>query len=150
MAAKTKQYEIQENIGQEFIDNLTGEEKKIVTRLRALALECLPKANEKKFYSLPVPSYSHNRMICFIWPPSVNWGKKKNTLESRGVVLGFCQGNLMSNEEGVLLKEGRKQVYCMYFRFLKEIDDQLIRSLFYEAEMIDDSFAKKKKQLKKS
>lgn len=132
------------------IDELSGEEKKIVRRLRALVLECLPTAVEKNYYGISVPFYTRHRMICFIWPPSMSWGKKKYTLEEHGVTLGFCQGNLMSNEDGVLLKEGRKQVYCMYFKSLKEIDDQLIRSLLFEAEMIDNSFSSKKKTSKKN
>jgi hypothetical protein len=148
MTRNKKKIEQVENSGQALIDVLSGEEKSIVKRLRALVLECLPKAVEKNYYGLSVPFYKHNRMICFIWPPSMSWGKKKYTLEEHGVTLGFCQGNLMSNEEGVLLKENRKQVYCMYFKSLKEIDDQLIRSLLYEAEMIDDSFSKKKKTSK--
>jgi hypothetical protein len=132
------------------IDTLSGEEKSIVKRLRALVLECLPKAIEKNSYGVSVPFFSHNRMICFIWPPSVSWGKKKYTLEGHGVTLGFCQGNRMSNDDGILLKEGRKQVYCMYFKSVKEIDDQQIRSLLYEAEIIDETFSPKKRRLKKS
>jgi len=150
MAGKKKKIVAIENSGQALIDSLSGEEKNIVKRLWTLVLECLPKAIEKNYYGISVPYYSQNRMICFIWPPSTYWGKKKYTLEENGVTLGFCQGNRMSNQDGLLLKEGRKQVYCMYFKSLKEIDDNLIRSLLYEAEMIDDTFARKKKPLKKS
>lgn len=145
MASSKQTAHIIEDGGQELLDKLTGEEKKIFQRLRALILECLPRATEKKYYGLNVPFYTHNRLICFIWPPSVNWGKKEKSLEIDGVTLGFNQGNLMSNEDGVLLKENRKQVYCMYFRSLKDIDESRIRALLYEAEMIDDGFAKKKK-----
>ena len=86
-------------------------------------------------------------MICFIWPPSIYWGPKKewNDKKEKGVTLGFCQGNKMSNEDGALLIEGRKQVYCMYFKTLKEINDEQIRALLYEAELVDDGFKKKKK-----
>src|ERR1043165_2704880 len=141
MAGARKKIDAVENSGQALIEILSGEEKNIVRRLRALVLECLPKAEERNYYGVSVPFYRHNKMICFIWPPSMSWGKKKYTLEKHGVTLGFCQGNLMSNEDGVLLKEGRKQVYCIYFKSLKEIDDQLIRSHLYEAEIIDDTFA---------
>lgn len=115
-------------------------------RLRALILECLPKATEKVSYG--VPFYSRNRMICFIWPPSIFWGPKRTleTQQAKGAVLGFCQGNRMSNEDGVLLAEGRKQVYCMYFHTLNEINENQIRALLFEAELIDESFAKKKKR----
>jgi hypothetical protein len=126
----------------EVILGLPKDEQVIVKRLRALILECLPKAIEKNSYG--VPFYSRNRMIVFIWPPSVYWGPKKKDYSSRGTTLGFCQGNLMSNEDGALLAEGRKQVYCLYFKSVNEIDDEQIRALLFEADLIDEQFRKKK------
>jgi hypothetical protein len=102
----------------EVIIDLPKSEQIIVKRLRALILECLPHALEKNSYG--VPFYRRNRMICFIWPPSITWGSKKGPYAEKGVTLGFCQGNLFSNDEKVLLKEGRKQVYCMYFKSVKD------------------------------
>jgi hypothetical protein len=49
----------------------------------------------------------------------------------------------MSNEEGTLLAEGRKQVYVMYFMSLKDLDEQQVRARLFEAAMIDDQFAKR-------
>jgi hypothetical protein len=128
----------------ETILSLPRPEQVIVNRLRTLILECLPKSIEKISYG--VPFYKRHRMICFIWPPSIYWGPKKqwNDKEEKGVTLGFCQGNLMSNEDRILLAEGRKQVYCMYFNALKEINDKQIRTLLFEAEFVDEGFAKKR------
>ena len=119
----------------------------MVKRLRALIQECLPQAVEEPKYGLGVPYYSHYRQICFIWPSSFYWGPKKKEESGKPplVSLGFCYGNLMSNEDNVLKAEGRKQVYCMYFKSIDEIDDRQIRTLLYEAELIDESFGKKKK-----
>jgi hypothetical protein len=129
----------------EIIEGLPKAEQLIVKRLRAIILECLPKAEEKKSYG--VPFYRRNRMICYIWPSSIQWEptKKKKDPEKL-VVLGFCQGNLMSNEDHVLLAEGRKQVYCMYFKSLPQINEPQIRALLFEAGMIDESFKKIKKK----
>jgi hypothetical protein len=129
---------------EEFLMTLPKEEAVIVKRLRALVKECLPKAEEKLNYGAPY--YTNHRMICFIWPPSAYWGPKPSSdkLKNKGVSLGFCYGNLMSNDDGALLAEGRKQVYVMYFRSLKEIDEQHVRSLLFEAGLLDDSFPKKK------
>ncbi len=126
----------------EVIGSLPKEEQIIVKRLRAIILDCLPTATEKNMYG--VPFYSRHRLICFIWPPSIYLGPKKPTVRREGVTLGFQYGNLMSNEDGILLKENRKQVYCMYFRSPKEINDGQIRALLYEAELIDDGFARHK------
>ena len=59
----------------EIIDDLPRAEQVIMKKLRSFIKECLPKATEKNSYGAPF--YSHHRMICFIWPPSVRWGPKK-------------------------------------------------------------------------
>ena len=103
--------------------------------------ERLPKATEKVSYK--VPFYRRNRLICFIWPPSIFWGPKRTpeTQQAKGLALGFCQGNLMSNEESLLLAEGRKQVYCMYFHTIQDIRDEQLRPLLFG--LVDDGFKKK-------
>ena len=52
----------------------------------------------------------------------------------------------MSNEDHVLLAEGRKQIYCMYFKTVNEINVQQLRALLFEAGIVDEGFAKKKKR----
>lgn len=136
--------------GTEIVDEammkLPREERILAQRLRTLVAECLPKASEQAYYGLGVPFYRHNRLICFIWPQSIAWGpaRPKEASNKKGVALGFCQGNRMSNEEGFLLSEGRKQVYCMYFQMLSDIDEPLVRSLLFEAGLIDETFRRKK------
>jgi hypothetical protein len=132
----------------EMIATLPRPEQVVVKRLRALILECIPQATEKTYYDLTIPFYKRNRLICFIWPPSLFWevGKNYEKRKSKGVSLGFNQGNLMSNEDGVLLAEGRKQVYVMYFKKLDDIDETRVRALLFEAAMIDEQFSKKKKK----
>ncbi len=126
----------------EVIFDLPDHERVIVKRLRSIILECLPKAIEKNSYG--VPFYTGNRMICFIWPPSIYWGPKKESYNKKSVTLGLCQGYLFSNDDGALLAEGRKQVYCMYFNSLKEINEDQVRAILFEAELIDQQFKKKK------
>lgn len=130
------------------IATLPRNEQVLVKKLRALIIECIPQATEKAYYDLGIPFYTRNRLICFIWPPSVSWepGANHEKRKSKGVSLGFNQGNLMSNEDGVLLAEGRKQVYVMYFKEPNDIDEVQVRALLFEAAMIDGQFAKKKKR----
>jgi hypothetical protein len=132
----------------QMIANLPRNEQVLVKRLRALIIECIPNATEKAYDDLDMPFYTRNRLICFIWPPSVRWepGVNHEKRKAKGVSLGFNQGNLMSNEDGVLLAEGRKQVYMIYFKDLDDIDDTKVRALLFEAAMIDEQFAKKKKR----
>lgn len=129
---------------EEFIGGLEPTEKVLVNRLRKLILDVDPRLQEKLSYG--VPYFFHNRRICFIWPAShfpCSDDKRKEYPEK--VQLGFCYGNLLSNEQGVLLAEGRKQVYLMKFTSPSEIDDKIIREIVMEAVMIDDSFKAPKK-----
>lgn len=134
------------------IDNMIAalprDERVLVNRLRALVTECLPKATEKAYKGQAMPFYIHNRLICFIWPPSVAWEANANyeKQKTKGVALGFNQGNLMSNDDGILLAEGRKQVYMLYFKKLADIDDHQIRALLFEAALVDEQFSKKTKK----
>ncbi|MBL7850468.1 MAG: DUF1801 domain-containing protein [Cyclobacteriaceae bacterium] len=135
-------------IVEEAMLRLPTPERVMMRRLRSLVQECLPKASELAYYGLGVPFYRHNRLICFLWPPSIGWGPKDSTKsrKPKGLTLGFCQGNLMSNEGGHLLAEGRKQIYCMYFNKPADIDEALVKSLLFEAGLIDETFAKKKRK----
>jgi hypothetical protein len=132
----------------DMIANLPRNEQVLVKKLRALIIECIPQATEKTYHDLRIPFYSRNRLICFIWPPSIQWeaGGNQKKQKEKGVSLGFNQGKLMSNEDGILLAEGRRQVYVMYFKKLEDIDEAKVRALLFEAAMIDEQFAKKKKK----
>ena len=135
----------------EMIAALPREEQVLVKKLRALVIECIPHATEKAYKDLAMPFYTRNRLICFISPPSTNWktNADREKQKTKGVSLGFNQGKLMANEEGLLLSEGRKQVYMMYFKKLDDIDDNQVRALLFEAAMIDEQFATKKKRKSK-
>lgn len=132
----------------QMIATLPPDEQVLVKRLRALVTDSIPQATEKVYEGQVMPFYTKNRLICFIWPPSADWKSNVNyeKQKAKGVALGFNQGKLMSNENGVLLAEGRKQVYMMYYKKLDDIDEKKIRALLFEAAMIDEQFAKKKKK----
>ena len=127
----------------EVIEDLPKNEQQIVKRLRALILDCLPHIQEMNTGG--VPYYRRNRNILFIWPPSIYWGPNKESMNKKGVTLGFCQGNLMRDDEGLLKSENRKQVYCIYFTSVGEIDESKLRPLIFEADELDRSFRKKRK-----
>jgi len=132
----------------QLIATLPRGEQVVVSRLRILITECIPQAKEKAYADLRMPYYAKNRLICFIWPPSVQWEPSASIekQQAKGVALGFNQGNRMANEAGVLQAEGRKQVYMMYFKNLDDINEPQVRALLFEAALIDEQFAKKKQR----
>jgi hypothetical protein len=141
MAPNAKSFE-------ELLLGLPRKEQTIINRLRSLITECIPNATEHIYDDVDIPFYRHHRLICFIWPASISWqsNRTSETLNEKGTSLGFNQGYLMSNENGVLHAEGRKQVFMMYFKSIKDLDENLVRALLFEAAMIDEQFGKKKKK----
>ena len=125
----------------DFIVNLPKEERVIVKKLRDLLIETEPRFREKLSYG--VPYFSRNRRVCFIWPASAPLGPK-----NAKVLFGFCYANLLSNVQGILLKEGRKQVYIARFSSLNEIDEKLLLEIIQEALIVDDLHPQRKKHKK--
>ena len=122
----------------DFIINLPKEERVLVSRLRDLLMETEPRFREKLSYG--VPYFSRNRRVCFIWPASAPLGPT-----NAKVSFGFCYANLLSNVQGILLKEGRKQVYIARFSSINEIDERLLLEIIQEALIVDDWHLQKKK-----
>lgn len=113
----------------DFYNEITDYERSIVDRLRAIVLGVNPNFIEKISYG--VPYYFLHTRVCFIWPASIRPGPKS------GVVLGFCQGHLMSDERGILNRENRKIVGTLTFHDAKEIEADIIRELLEDAIFID-------------
>lgn len=123
-----------------FAQALPKEEKLIFQHLRGFVLEIEPRLIETKSYG--VPYYSRNKRICFIWPVSAPDAPKAKNQKDEGtlVSLGFCYANLLSNEQGLLLSEGRKQVYIIRLRSLKELTsiENQIAEILREALLLDE------------
>ncbi len=117
---------------EEFLDYLPDNERQIVDLLREVIQDCIPECREKLAYNVPY-FYRHKR-ICFIWPASVPWGNVKQD----GVLLGFCDGNLLHDEIGYLDKGNRKQVYTKTFFSPADIDIDLIKTYLFEAVELDE------------
>ena len=134
---KQKMQEVSFRSVDEFLEFLPEEELKITEELRKTVFECIPEVKEKLSYN--VPFYRKYATICFIWPSSVLWGKKK-TYE--GVRLGFAKGHLMKDTSGYLDKGDRKQVYWRDFPTIKDIEYDLVRSFLFEAALLDNKIKK--------
>lgn len=125
----------------ELWEYLPKDQLKIVNALRELIFDCIPEVTERLSYN--VPFYKVHKGICFIWPGAVAWGK---TIKE-GVDFGFNYGYLLTDTD-YLDKGNRKQVYMKNFKSVNDIDFDMLRSLIYEAVLIDKKTALKKKMKK--
>jgi hypothetical protein len=135
---------------QEFEAALPRNEKLIFKRLRHLILETEPRLVETKSYG--VPYYSRHKRICFIWPVSAPDAPKAKNQKDDGtlVSIGFCYGNQLSNDQNILLSEGRKQVYIVRIKNLRQLEriEPFIVELVHEAFLLDELQIRKKQTVK--
>jgi hypothetical protein len=121
----------------DFLSFLPEDERCIVGFLRDVIRQCMPVFIEKLAYN--VPFYYGNKRLFYIWPSAVPWGK----VESKGVKIGFCKGNLLQDELNFLEKGNRKEVYTKTFFNTHEIDIDLLKSYIFQAIDIDASLKAK-------
>lgn len=126
---------------EDFIDELPNDERLITQRLRLLILDADPRIKEKLSYG--VPYFSRHRRLFFLWPASKPGLKKESNRPLSKVTMGFCYGNLLSDEEGVLLRDGRKQVYTIEFSSSADINERQLSEIIAETLMVDEQFFRK-------
>jgi hypothetical protein len=122
---------------EEFIYELPREEQQMCLRLRDIVLRAAPDFDEKISYG--VPYYFRHRRVCCIWPASAKAGPP------RGVFLGFCRGNLLSNEQGIIEMGNRKRFGLIRYFGVSEIKEEPILEIIQEAIMVDEELTKIKK-----
>ncbi len=126
---------------EDFIYDLPKDEREMCTRLRQIILNAAPDFKEKFSYGVPY-FFRHSRIAC-IWPASV-WGGPP-----KGVFLGICRGNLMSNSQGIIEMGNRKEFGLIRFFNVKEIHEEPLMEILQEAIMVDEEVAERKKKLKR-
>jgi hypothetical protein len=138
-ASKTKMQNVSFKSVEEFLDFLPEDELKITEVLRELITNCIPDVTEKLSYN--VPYYKRKKNICFLWPASILWGKKK-TYE--GVRFGFVNGHLLNDDINYLNKGDRKQVYWKDFTSVTKMDLEILKTYLLDAVMLDGQQSEKK------
>ena len=129
---------------EDLILDLPEPDRAITERLRSIILNAVPDMKEKISYGVP---YFHRfSNVCYIWPGSIGWMNKTYD----GVEFGFIQGHLLSNEQGLLKLGTRKYIANCTFMNAREIDENVIREILYEAMFIDEERMKERKQRKKA
>ena len=123
---------------EDFIDDLPDDnERRISRQLRTLILDAEPRITEKLSYG--VPYFLRYRRLFFLWPASQS-GLKHPNRPSPKVTLGFCYGNLLSNAQGILMQDGRKQVYITEFSSPADINEKQLAEIITEAIAVDQHF----------
>ena len=127
---------------QEYIEGLAADERIIVKRLRDLILDTDPRIVEKLSYG--VPYFFRNRRLFFLWPASALPYSTAGKMITPKVTMGFCYGHLLSNDQGLLQKGNRKQVFTISVNTLADINKALLRQVVNEALIADAAFFPKK------
>ncbi|WP_299363559.1 DUF1801 domain-containing protein [Winogradskyella sp.] len=85
------------------------------------------------------PCYYKNSWICYLKP-----------IENEKVELAFMRGNELSNSQGILKSNGRKQLRSIEISDLKQAPLDLIKDILNEAIFLDETkpYASKRKQKK--
>ena len=117
---------------EDFLDFLPDDERQVAIFLRELVFESLPYVSEHLAYN--VPFYRIRKNICFVWPASVLWGRRKTY---SGVRFGFSCGDMLTDPENYLDRGGRKSVYWRDFLSISDIDSATLKNLLYQAEEYD-------------
>ena len=123
---------------EEFIYDLPKDEREISSRLRDIILNTAPDFEEK--FSYDVPYFFRHRRVCCIWPASSAGGPR------RGVFIGLCRGNLLSNQQGIIEMGNRKRYGLIRYYDVKETKEDLLIEILQEAILIDEELAKKKRK----
>ena len=114
------------------LDFLPADERALTEQLRELIISEAPDLKER--LSFNVPFYKGRRDVCFIWPASVLWGRKK-TYE--GVRFGLSYGSLVPGCEPYLQRGDRKQVCWRDLHRLTSTDERMIRTVLRAGLAVD-------------
>lgn len=128
------------NAVKEYMATLQGEERLIANYLYDIILSTSPKFKTKLSYG--VPYFSINYRVCFVWPSS-----SPMAIEKEGVQLGLCKGNLLLHSQGVFEMGKRKVVAIANFLHSKQIKEDAIREVLFEAIALDEMiYAERRKK----
>ncbi len=117
----------------ELFECLQPNEKETTQYLRQIIIECIPTVSEKLSYN--VPYFYGQGPVCYLWPGSVFWGKKRSY---EGVRMGFVQGKELIPELNYFSLEHRKNVRCRDFVGISDVNVDLVKLYLFDAFNIDN------------
>ena len=108
---------------------LPEDERIIVDVLRQIIIAHAP-CKEK--ISFNVPFFYGNRGICIVYPAFIPGGGVR-----QGVLLGFWQGNRLTDADRYLTRGTNKKVFYKIYKSVDEINEKAIVKLLKEAVKLD-------------
>ena len=119
----------------DFIYEKEGEQREIMLHLHGL-LSTFPEVTGKIRYRIPF--YFRKSWICYL-----------NPMKNGSVELAFPRGNELSNAQGLLVANERKQVRGITFKKTEDIPEAAILEILAEAMMLDEEVKYASKRRKK-
>jgi hypothetical protein len=112
-----------------FLERQSAEQRAILQQLRQLILEAAPQVEEAIKWKIPF--YCCQGLLCYLNP------------QPEGVVLGFCRGAQLSNDQGLLTGEG-KEVRLLFLPSGSPLPLPEIRQLLQEAILLNETMLHRK------
>lgn len=113
-----------------FLEAIEPQERDICLRLRQLLWRHYPELKETWAYGAPF--YKGRSRVCFFYPASLPYSGIKE-----GVNFGFNRAHLLSNEQGLLQFENRKEVAYLLINTMMDIQEDVFLEILHEAVLID-------------
>ncbi|MEM1321397.1 MAG: DUF1801 domain-containing protein [Bacteroidota bacterium] len=108
-----------------YFDNLDDPKLAEIGRaLHHLILSLIPQVEQSIKWSLPF--YKYHGMLGYINPRQTH------------VNLCFTYGIHLSNEQGLLQVEGRKQIRCIHFHSIEEVYRETVSEVILEAALLNE------------
>lgn len=108
----------------DFIFGFNGDQKEILLYFHDLFINELSLTSKIRY---KIPFYSRHSWICYLNP------KKGGKIE-----LAFIRGNGLSNAQGLLQRNKRKQITGIEFQNLSDIPYQVVNEIIQEAILLDE------------
>ena len=115
-----------------YIQNQPAKARVLMQTLRNRIVESMPYCDEKVTYDIPF--FYYKRRMCYLY-----LSKKKKDV----VLLGFCQGAQLSNEQGLLVGNG-KVIRVIEFDLNQTQDLDLVQEVINEAVILQDHIYNRK------
>lgn len=111
---------------EDFIYSCTNENQKEILQYLHDYFLSFPEVEDKIRFKIPF--YFRKSWICYL-----------NPIKNDGIELAFTRGNELSNDQGLLLDKGRKQIRGIEFFSRKDIPIEIVGEIFQEALILDET-----------